>query len=46
VYENALAICSDNEKSVVYTAMGMASFKFKLDESITNFFKRLEKLEN
>ena len=40
VYENGLSLCSDNEKSVVYTALGMAAFKFKLEDSITNFFKR------
>ena len=39
VFENALSICSENEKSVVYTGMGMAQSKYNIQEAITSFFK-------
>ena len=42
MYESGLPLCSDNEKSVVFTALGMSAFKFKLDDSIANFFKRFQ----
>jgi hypothetical protein len=42
VYENGLSLCSDNEKSVVFTALGMSAFKFKLEDSIANFFKSFQ----
>ena len=39
VFENALGICSEEEKSVVYTGMGMAQSKYNIQEAITSFFK-------
>lgn len=40
MFESALEICNDNDKSIIYTALGMVASKFKMDDAITNFFKR------
>ena len=39
VFENAMAICSETERSIVYTGMGMAQSKYNIQEAITSFFK-------
>ena len=40
VFENALNISNEEEKSIVYTGMGMAQSKFNIQEAISSFFKR------
>ena len=40
VFENALAICNEDESSVVYAATGMAQSKYNIQEAISSFFKR------
>jgi superkiller protein 3 len=42
IFENALGICSEKEKSIVFTAMGMAQSKYNIQEAITSFFKSFQ----
>jgi hypothetical protein len=39
-YESALAVSSEDEKSIVFTAMGMTLSKTNIQEAIACFFKR------
>jgi hypothetical protein len=42
VYENTLAMSKDDEKSIVYTALGMCAVKFNMQDAITHFFKSFQ----
>lgn len=42
IFESALTICSEEEKSIVYTGMGMAQSKYNIQEAITSFFKSFQ----
>ena len=42
MYESALSVCSENEKSIVFTAMGMVLAKINIQEAVACFFKSFQ----